>query len=269
MTLLFKTEWDNLNVSIPHNFIDTNGVSIENGMLKLEGNLGTQNPARRPRIYLKEPLPLEYYMKAVFMIPPSNPVQKWLTFFEPLSEGGWTFQLVMDGEKNTVEAQFVNTDILGLTFPEEYIDMDVFSWEYGVPFEVIFHIKRDMVNGIIQVWKDNVLIHEFYGKTLFDSSVANTPIIADCYMSADEPTKIVYQGSFVLGTEVNDVFEETGPIIEPPPPESFTMEVKPCIVTAAGAPLALLTGLRAFRAYLPGWFVRGYYDFSKFVLAGW
>ena len=85
----------------------------------------------------------------------------------------------------------------------------------------------------------------------------------------DEPVSIIYFDD--LRIDEYNFFNETppGPLIEPPPPGPFTIEVKPCIVTAAGAPLALLAGLRAIRAYLPGWFVRGYYDFSKIVLAGW
>ena len=134
---------------------------------------------------------------------------------------------------------------------------------------LISHVIRDNDNGIIECFVDDKKVSEFAGKTRLRQDNFNWIPIKH-YCETDESINSVLYDDVMFATTAEDVFS-VGPqiIIEPSPPGPFTIEVKPCLVTAAGAPLALLIGLRAVRMYLPGWFVRGYYDFSKIVLAGW
>jgi hypothetical protein len=203
--LLWSTEWNNLQVTIPHEFINTEGVSIENGMLKLEGSLSTQVPARRPRIYLKNFPYSEYWMKAVFMIPSSNHVQKWLNFFEPLSEMPTPYmdsQLIFDGQDQSIAITYCDVTNSGRQLYEIY-EQRVATVEYDVPFEVIVHIKIHRTDGIIEYWIDETKVFEYRGRTLWDeyfgkSEAYNYPVIADCYMDSNEPTKILYQDGFKI-----------------------------------------------------------------------
>ena len=73
----------------------------------------------------------------------------------------------------------------------------------------------------------------------------------------------------VWSNQVTVIVGEGAAEPEPAPgPTPGLPVVSSCIMTAIGAPLTFLTGLRTIRAYLPGWFVRGYYSLSAFILAG-
>ena len=264
MTILFKTDWNSLDIPIPYWIFYQENISIENGKLKITWKINPAEPSHRPRITLPD-MPNEYWTEAKFVLPSHN--EGWFIFFEPYNE---------IGSPNAYSAQFV----LGANFELDFELKDVYTQKYYFKQQVgqfspneeiiiVFHVKRDSVNGIVEVWINGVKKVDYRGSTVLVPDSRILCLILDCYKSPTQSEQTVYQDSFVLGTEANDVFEKPGPLIEPPPPDPFTIEVKPCIVTAAGAPLALLTGLRVIREYLPGWFVRGYYDFSKFVLAGW
>ena len=137
----------------------------------------------------------------------------------------------------------------------------------GANLTIKAHVKLYSVDGVYECWFNDQKVMDYRGET---ATVAENYILPiQHYKRVDELVTSLWWLN--VRVEEYNFFDEvpSGPLIEPPPPGPFTIEVKPCIVTAAGAPLALLTGLRVIRTYLPGWFVRGYYSFSKFVLAGW
>ena len=164
------------------------------------------------------------------------------------------YHTAISASNQTKTALFKSTSFIGLVVRGETTNIRA-------------HVLLHPTNGIYELWINAQKITDFRGKTLTGQATEIDPI--DHYKRVDEIVSSIYWRSIRI--DDYNFFDEIplGPMIEPPPPGSFTIEVKPCIATAAGAPLALLTGLRAIRTYLPKWFVKRYYSFSRFVLVGW
>ena len=283
MTILFQDDFSDTQLvngkltGWPEGLIqrpDTIGFEIINGnrMLKISAD-GDMSSGRSTEIiqYRNENETwgqLKIFFPAEFLFTAYN---KWFSFCNPMFEyvdGSNTFMFEFMVCENELRLWVKREKtVAGETTRDDYPTNFYFTRE--VWHTVKYHLIRHATNGIFKVWVNNELVFEWGpGETKVHQDNFNwTPM--KHYCDPDETTNIVYWGDVILATSEADLEGQFGPLIEPPPPEPFTMEVKPCIVTAAGAPLALLAGLRAFRTYLPGWFVRGYYSFSKFVLAGW
>lgn len=210
MTVILQKNWTDLNTPdwlIP---FEPNGLTIENNMLKMTGNLATEQPARRPRVYTtaEAPLPDEYYMKAVFMFPAGHPLKKWQVFFEPLSDQPapyTTLQFVLSGATKAVDIEYKNVT------NQVYIDKkpNVFTVTYGTAFEIIVHIVRHKTDGLIEAWINRTKVYTYQGKTIWKADSHNLTIVADNYKGADEQTNSVYQKSIMIATTEQEIFGET------------------------------------------------------------
>ena len=218
----------------------------------------------------------EYWMSVNYLAPLDfqlSSANKWFSFCNPFFEyidNKNNLALVSQMWENDLKLVFfVYRVVDGVGMPRIYLTLNPTTYiERGKKFNLVYHIIRDEENGLIEIWKDKQKIVEYHGQTKRIQDRFNFVPVKH-YAELDETEKSWYVDDVILATSEADLEVPSGPIIEPPPPGPFTMEVKPCIVTAAGAPLALLAGLRAIRTYLPGWFVKGYYSFSKFLLVGW
>lgn len=205
MTVILDKTW--LNLSIPEwlTLMQSESMTIENSMLKLTGNNGLTN---RPRVYVNSNiLPLEYYVKAEFMIPEQT-YNSYLHFQIPLNEFDhkscpiWIF-----GDSVYIEYHNMETGELLHRVDNAFLIIP------DVPFTVITHVKRAEVNGLIDIWFDESKVFSYTGQTLWDATQLNCPILVDCYGDDSGSTYTVYQKNVIIATTLEEVLEKTKPVI--------------------------------------------------------
>ena len=197
--ILFKTNWNNLNIPVPYWTFYNENISVENGKLKISWKIDPTNPSHRPRVVLHD-IPLDYYMRGKFVLPSEN--HGWFVFFEPMAEDGTErlyFQLVLDSNyrlvaelKNVSTGEFIQSDVILQTRPDAELDIKV-------------HVKRDSVDGMLEVWVNGQKCWEFIGKTMLYPDARCHAIILDCYKGMKQPLQTVYQDWFIYGTELVDM----------------------------------------------------------------
>ena len=248
MTVIWHKDWNNLTVPSWIELYSKSNMTIQDGWLLCTGNIGAQGAVGRTRVYTKSdaPIPDEYWIQTELMIPADDNVQNWNVIMEPISDHPTPYEtcnIERNGVNNLIDIDYKNVSAVPPTHFQR--ENDVFLIQNGVPFTVKIHVIYHETNGLIDIWINENLVFHYIGKTKWSPDSYKLIILVDNYKGADEDWSTVMQRYVTIATEEVDLdFTTQGPVIEPPPPGPFTMEVKPCIVTAAGAPLALLTGLR-------------------------